>query len=334
MNYRDPRLGSATHNELLVKVGDVRYASTDRPFQQISAVPVSLTPTDLLGQKTALFGMTRTGKSNTTKIILKSVFGLRWDPKPIRVGQIVFDPNGEYANENTQDSDDKQNASAIKNVWASGPSSLQSELKADVITYGLLKHPLDPGRKLMLLNFYKEENLQIGKQIIDSALAKDSTKFISNFRDVVFDPPEPSDHSATTRHARRVLCYQTLLFKAGLEPPSDLKPNTKGLFNKDLLAAMKQSSSSSASTYASAATMLEKTSISWGEALSPRTTVPPAESGIRDAFFQQRQHKTRGACNERSERWKAVFARDLWVNDPTGKRLRGNAVTKDVYLFI
>lgn len=94
MNYRDPRLGTAIQNELLVKVGDVRYASTNRPFQQTSAVPVSLTPTDLLGQKTALFGMTRTGKSNTTKIILKSVFGLRWDVQPIRVGQIVFDPNG------------------------------------------------------------------------------------------------------------------------------------------------------------------------------------------------------------------------------------------------
>ncbi len=51
MNYRDPRLGAASDRNLLVKVGDVRYASTNRPFQQTSAVPVSLTPTDLLGQK-------------------------------------------------------------------------------------------------------------------------------------------------------------------------------------------------------------------------------------------------------------------------------------------
>jgi hypothetical protein len=82
MNYRDPRLGLAATNKLLVKIGDVRYASTSRPYQQISAVSVSLTPTDLLGQKTALFGMTRTGKSNSTKIILKSVFGLRWAENP------------------------------------------------------------------------------------------------------------------------------------------------------------------------------------------------------------------------------------------------------------
>ena len=51
MNYRDPRLGSAAHNDLLVKVGDVRYASTNRSFQQISAVPVSLTPTDCSDKK-------------------------------------------------------------------------------------------------------------------------------------------------------------------------------------------------------------------------------------------------------------------------------------------
>jgi len=44
----------------------------------VASVPVSVTPTDLLGQKTALFGMTRTGKSNTTKIILKAIFELRW----------------------------------------------------------------------------------------------------------------------------------------------------------------------------------------------------------------------------------------------------------------
>jgi len=266
MNYRDPRLGSAAHKELLVKVGAVRYASTNRPFQQTSAVPVSLTPTDLLGQKTALFGMTRTGKSNTTKIILKSVFCLRWAENPIRVGQIVFDPNGEYANENTQDNDAKQNASAIKNVWACGPSAVQNDLKKDVITYGLLPHDYDPGRKLMLLNFYKEENLQIGKQIIDAALAKDTgTKYISNFRDVVFEKPDPADNSATIRYRRRVVCYQALLNKAQLAAPSSIKPQLQGLFSQKLLEAMKNSTSDAAAKYAGAAAQLEKTNPSWAE---------------------------------------------------------------------
>src|SRR5579884_1082826 len=79
VNYLDPRLGDS-NPELRVQIGHVRYASTNRPFQKISGVSVAVSPVDLLAQKTALFGMTRTGKSNTTKIILKSIFELRWHP--------------------------------------------------------------------------------------------------------------------------------------------------------------------------------------------------------------------------------------------------------------
>jgi DNA helicase HerA-like ATPase len=273
MNYRDPRLRNPEDKDRLVKVGEVRYASTNRPFQQISGVPVSLTPTDLLGQKTALFGMTRTGKSNSTKIILKSVFALRWNPTPLRIGQIVFDPNGEYANENTQDKDNAQNPNAIKNVWACGPSHLSGSLKKDVVTYGLIPHPFDPERKLMLLNFHQETNLQIGKEIIDAALEGDSVKYILNFRDVIFEQPDENDWSARTRYLRRVLCYRALLFKAGLKPPDSIKPKTvwqasgktRSLFNSDLLTAMQASPSNNAAEYAMAAALIQKTNVSWGE---------------------------------------------------------------------
>jgi hypothetical protein len=109
------------HAKSLVKLGFVRYASTNRKYQNINNVKVYISPLDLLSQKTALFGMTRTGKSNTTKIIADSVFDLRTprnqDDSPMRIGQIIFDPNGEYANENTQDKDGKGNPNAGKNVW-------------------------------------------------------------------------------------------------------------------------------------------------------------------------------------------------------------------------
>jgi len=176
VNFRDPMIYAGVRIPM-VQIGQVRYASTNRRFQQVASISVSVTPTDLLGQKTALFGMTRSGKSNTTKIILKAIFALRWAAADAqRIGQLVFDPNGEYANENTQDADSKSdNPNAIKNVWKCAPPELQGNFKKDVVTYGITKHPNDPDRILMLLNFYQDQNLQTGKEIINSALADRST---------------------------------------------------------------------------------------------------------------------------------------------------------------
>ncbi len=269
VNFRDPRsTGSAQDGR--VAVGQVRYASSHRPFQGIDGVPVQITPTDLLGQKTALFGMTRTGKSNTTKIILKSIFALRWSQDPIRIGQIVFDPNGEYANENEQDSGGRGlNAEAIKNVWKCGPAIQHRQLQRDVITYGIMSHPNDPNRQLMLLNFYLDGNLQIGKEIINDALSDQKTIFISSFRDVIFDPPEPTDRSAATRYNRRVLAYRALLYKAGLRPPANLVPQTRGLFKKELINAITSDGQNnvgkSPADYLVCAAILAKSSPTWAE---------------------------------------------------------------------
>jgi DNA helicase HerA-like ATPase len=265
INYRDPltrTLGPMPE----VQVGHVRYASTNRPFQKVGDVPVLIAPTDLLGMKTALFGMTRTGKSNTTKVMLKSIFALRWHANQARkIGQVVFDPNGEYANENTQDKGGGSNPIAIKNVWKCGPPHQESELKGDVVTYGITRHPNDPERNLMLLNFHIDANLQIGKDIIDNALADETTKYVGNFRDVSFVPPDPNDRGEVCRYNRRVLCYRSLLNEAGMRPPASVKPETKGLFGAELIKALESGDGKSPVEYANAATTIKKASVSWSE---------------------------------------------------------------------
>jgi hypothetical protein len=234
VNYADP-LSLQAHvekygNTERVKLGHVRYASTNRKYQQIDDVPIFIYPADLLSQKSALFGMTRTGKSNTTKIIAKSVFELRnpnnQDENPLRIGQIIFDPNGEYANENVQD-----NNNALKNIWQLIPNAVKEE---ELVTYGIHSHENDPERRMMLLNFYLDANLQIGKDIIDASFRKDEAKFIEGFKQVLFDPPDPADRSATTRYSRRVLAYRSLLAKAGFDVPTNITITTTNLFKAEL----------------------------------------------------------------------------------------------------
>lgn len=264
-NYSDPSNVYAHiekyGNTEKVKLGFVRYASTNRKYQQIDDVPVHIYPADLLSQKSALFGMTRTGKSNTTKIIAKSVFELRTpqntEDNSLRVGQIIFDPNGEYANENVQD-----NNSALKNVWKLIPNGIK---KNEVITYGITRHPNDPERTLMLLNFFEDQNLQLGKDIIDNILSDDNTAYIKNFCQVNFEQPDTSDKSASTRHNRRVLAYRAVLARSGFTPPSTIKPNTKGLFGLDLLKAMDDSSSENALDYKEAKKIFENAAPTWGQ---------------------------------------------------------------------
>ncbi len=247
-----------------VKLGQVRYASTNRKYQQIDDVPVYIYPADLLSQKSALFGMTRTGKSNTTKIIAKSVFELRkpenQDETLLRIGQIIFDPNGEYANENVQD-----NNSALKNVY----KLIDGKKENEVVTYGITPHPNDPDRIRMLLNFYLDENLQIGKEIINNILAEDTSAYIKNFCQVSFETPAPDDYSAITRHNRRVLAYRSVLARAGFPVPQNLrpnlKPNNRSLFNKDLLDAMRNSNGENAIDYQSAVQIFDNQNATWGQ---------------------------------------------------------------------
>ena len=150
VNYRNAEQTMFGGGALNVPIGVVRYASTNPSIGETEPVPVGITPEDLMAQKTALFGMTRSGKSNTTKIIVKSVFDLRYLPKsPQHIGQLIFDANGEYANENVQDASGGRVKAAIKNLRDAHPKSIAG----DVVTYGITKHPADKERKLMPVSY-------------------------------------------------------------------------------------------------------------------------------------------------------------------------------------
>lgn len=88
-------------NDSVIRLGRVRYTSTERNSQlEDATVPIDID--DVIGNKTALFGMTRTGKSNTMKVLATSIFQHAIQTEK-QVGQLMFDPAGEYANINQQD---------------------------------------------------------------------------------------------------------------------------------------------------------------------------------------------------------------------------------------
>ena len=64
-------------------------------------IPVKISMKDFKGCRTAMFGKTRLGKSNVVKLIAQGMLDSTLMDNS--VGQLIFDINGEYANDNPQD---------------------------------------------------------------------------------------------------------------------------------------------------------------------------------------------------------------------------------------
>lgn len=226
----------------LSKIGAMRYAASIRNMDVPESVPIYITPEDMIARRTALFGMTRTGKSNTAKTIASAIFRLR-DNGGQRVGQVIFDPNGEYANENPQDQ------GCIRNI-----ANHDAEFANDVATYGLYPHPNDPNRRITKFNFFgdgeppgnpsKEEydevlqSLYQGKAIIDDALGEEGAGYIKEFIGVDIQAPDDvSDWGAATRYRRQLFVYKSALAWAGFDTP-DTPAIVESLFSKKIRDAM------------------------------------------------------------------------------------------------
>ncbi|CAM3810542.1 helicase HerA domain-containing protein [Deinococcus frigens] len=261
VNFRDTAL-SPEHplQDFSVEIGNVRYASSNRTMQGVDTVAVSIAPIDLLAQRTALFGMSRTGKSNTTKIIARAIYRLRLDANnSVRVGQLIMDYNGEYANENTQGSG-RAAENALKNVYLEHDGNID-----DVVTYGLTRPDTDPRRRLLQVNAFGNDvrdwndfektsedldMLMAGRIILEKILSEYTSLYVKNFLEVDLSVPlDIRSRSAQTRYRRNILVYRTLLRSAGLAAPKSLENPTgavlTGLFNKKLIEYMQKSGNTS-----------------------------------------------------------------------------------------
>ena len=221
-----------------VKIGSVRYSSTNR---QNKHCDVYINPQDLIAQKSAVFGMTRTGKSNTVKTIAKAIYQLRQKTNQ-EIGQLILDVNGEYANDNIQDiNDETGKASSLKNVWKIPVNGIMGN-PDDIKTYGLLSHKNDPNRIIMKINFYDNTLLQTGKELIDDKLRLDPTnaQYVRHFINVSFQDLKDLNFGDKIREKRRQLVYKTILFKSGfkhlkIKQQSNIIQENEILFSDKLL---------------------------------------------------------------------------------------------------
>ena len=203
VNFRENGIPGGKGDE---RIGRVRYSSSQRHVTG-EDVPVYVSPLDFLGKRTALFGMTRTGKSNSVKKIIQATVGIsrsgvKLNGEVIKpVGQIIFDINGEYANANQQDAG----------------TAIFEQYPDEVTRYSVLDKP---GFKVMKLNFYR--SVQEGFGLLSTLLDDDGADYVKAFLNMDWEVPDPSDVGATTRYDRKVAAYKACLFRAGFQQHGEI----------------------------------------------------------------------------------------------------------------
>ena len=180
------------------EIGTVRYTSTDRLHRSTEKdrIPFHIQPSDFLARRTAVLGMTRTGKSNMIKQTISVVKSIA-DSCKVPIGQLVFDINGEYANANKQDN------GSISDIYSDGCER-----------YRMI--PTD-GFSLMLNNFYSE--LQEGLTILGELIRenkKDGSADIDTFLGMSLEKPDFNEEPGQYKRWQvKVALYKTLLKRAG-----------------------------------------------------------------------------------------------------------------------
>lgn len=87
-----------------ITVGKLNYSETIFEEDNNYNIDSSIDINDFIGTKTAFFGMTRTGKSNSIKVLSSALHEKQlYDTEEENFGQLIIDVSGEYANPNKQD---------------------------------------------------------------------------------------------------------------------------------------------------------------------------------------------------------------------------------------
>lgn len=200
-----------------LEIGEMRYTETPS-ISSRDKVAIKVDPTDFIGKsyghRTALFGKTRYGKSNTMKVVADTALHLKQSP-----GQIIFDPSGEYTYWNSQDS-----------------GSLYSRHTSKCIRYSLQPRVIEEEKKsgkpipeTLKIDFYGYPD--VGFRMISQMWSSEySSK--PDYLTPIFNwepdslsscPSREADQSGFGHYWRTMGLWQAILLEADFEPRDEKK---------------------------------------------------------------------------------------------------------------
>lgn len=207
-------------------LGRVRFAATRRKalIAGTDRAEARINVSDFVGRKTAVFGMTRTGKSNTIKTLVTAVHRYGSEHKR-SIGQLIFDPQGEYANVN------KQDQTGLR---------LLGDDESTVRIYKVHPSSADGREKPLRINFYDREVLEAAWSLVSEATMPVNTNYGKSFRSAVLSEPDQNDRSKHARWGWAMVAFYGLLAKCGFEAaqlPQDLMVVAPSTPMQDFVAA-------------------------------------------------------------------------------------------------
>ena len=163
--------------------------------------PVYLSMLDIRGKRSAMFGKTRLGKSNVVKLLVQGMLDVTAQDNS--VGQLIFDVNGEYANDNVQDN-----------------GSLASTYAERCLVYYLSKRNESGSGKLLRFNLYErtEYALEVIHELLPTDLAE--SEYVRNLLSCRLPALKRDDYmndEKAARLLRRIHLFWTILDDAGFE---------------------------------------------------------------------------------------------------------------------
>ncbi len=203
-----------TEKQVQEKIGVLRYASSQSYDENKSYAPdVFLKTLDIVAKRTAFFGMTRMGKSNTIKIIISAIENLNKAHNK-QIGQIVFDINGEYTFSNQQDE-----------------GSIYNKFKDRVIRFSssLNKTKEHKDVRAIQYDFYNDDTLEESFSLLcDEINAERKVDYLSHFTNIGMfkdiDTNDKKEREKFHRHQeRKKALYKCILYRAKF----DCNPNFK-----------------------------------------------------------------------------------------------------------